>query len=450
MRPLSRRTLLRGAGTIAIALPWLEAMDARAAPLAGPARRFVGIFQPGGTVRARYTPTGTEKAFKLGPILSPLEPMQDRLVVIDGLDMKSAVGQQHQSGLIALFTGTTQQGGKYSAGPSLDQVIAARISEGKKAIPSLQLAVRWATGKSRGLTSPYNVLSFEVDAGYAPIPPRLDPVQIFDSLFGKLTPAAPGAGPDPGLVRQKSILDYVDKRYADLSARLGGGDRQKLEEHLGKIREIEQGLSQSSVVGGSCHAPAKVDTSDYSPMAGLSAAPGVFNIPTDSAIPKVGRYLTDMMVMALACDMTAVATFQWTDTEAKHTFPWLNLPEHHHYYQHDGGFHPDECALIGTWYAQQHLYLLQQMAAVDMGGHSLLDESVVFFGSELQEPPSHNKTNMPFFLAGGGGGLKTGRWLTYNSLTHNNLLVSVLNLFGDERQTFGDPRYCTGPLTNFA
>ena len=158
--------------------------------------------------------------------------------------------------------------------------------------------------------------------------------------------------------------------------------------------------------------------------------------------------MMDMLVTALACDLTAVATLQWSDTEAKHTFPWLSLTEHHHFYQHDGGFRPAECEKIGTWYSQQHLYLLQQMAAVDMGGHSLLDESVVFFGSELQDPPSHGKTNMPFLLAGGGGGLRTGRWLKYDGRPHNDLLVSILNLFGDPRQTFGDPKYCTGPLTN--
>jgi hypothetical protein len=155
-----------------------------------------------------------------------------------------------------------------------------------------------------------------------------------------------------------------------------------------------------------------------------------------------------MLVMAMACDTTAVATLQWSDTEAKHTFPWLGLKEHHHFYQHDGGFKAPECEQIDTWYSQQHLYLLQQMAAVDMGGRSLLDESVVFFGSEIQDPPSHQKNNMPFVLAGGGGGMRTGRWLTYNSLSHNNLLVSILNLFGDPRQVFGDPKYCTGPLPN--
>ena len=113
-----------------------------------------------------------------------------------------------------------------------------------------------------------------------------------------------------------------------------------------------------------------------------------------------------------------------------------------------GGFRPAECELIYTWYSEQHLYLLQEMEKVDMGGHSLLDESVVFFGSEISDPPTHMKKNMPFLLAGGGGGLRTGRWVRYPNLPHNNLLVSILNLFGDTRTTFGLQQYCTGPLTN--
>ena len=151
------------------------------------------------------------------------------------------------------------------------------------------------------------------------------------------------------------------------------------------------GTAPPSAPPGTCKAPAKVDTSDYNPRTGLDADPDgkVVDVQTDTAIPKVGKYMMDMLVTALACDITAVATLQWSDTEAKHTFPWLGLTEHHHFYQHDGGFKPNECEQIGIWYSQQHLYLLQQMAAVDMGGHTLLDESVVFFGSEIQEPPTH-------------------------------------------------------------
>jgi hypothetical protein len=446
---LDRRTLIRGGGSIALALPWLEAMERGARAATTTPARFLAVFQPGGTVRARYTPTGTETEFTLGPILAPLEPLQDRLLVLDGLDLKSAVGEQHQAGIVALLTGTPQRDdhGGYAGGPSIDQVIATRISAGKKRKASLQMAVRWATGRSKGRLSPINALSFEDNGMFSPIPPRLDPVQIFDDLFGT-------AGPDTGLAariaRRKSILDLVSRRYATLSARLGATDRQKLEQHLTKIREIEQGLSIAAPAtpAGACHAPVKVDTSDYNPRTGLQSSDtgSIVDSQTDAAIPKVGKYMMDMLVTALACDMTAVATLQWSDTEAKHTFPWLGLDEHHHFYQHDGGFRPKECEQIGVWYSQQHLYLLQQMAGADMGGHSLLDETVVLFGSELQEPPSHQKNNMPLVLAGGGGALRTGRWLKFGGRSHNDLLVALLNVYGDARRTFGDPSFCAGPL----
>src|SRR5206468_1230763 len=118
----------------------------------------------------------------------------------------------------------------------------------------------------------------------------------------------------------------------------------------------------------------------------------------------------------------------------------------HHFYMNDGGFQPTEIERIATWYSQQHSYLLQAMARIDMGGHSLLDESIVFFGSNVQNPATHAKTDMPFLLAGGGGGLRTGRYVRFSHPSHNDLLVSLANFFGDSRTTFGDPAYCRGPL----
>ena len=139
---------------------------------------------------------------------------------------------------------------------------------------------------------------------------------------------------------------------------------------------------------------------------------------------------------------------QWTDAECKHTLPWLDLPETHRYYMNDGGFRPAECERIATWYSEQHAYLLLRMAAIDMGGHSLLDESVVFFGSHLQHPANYAKNDMPFVLAGRGGGLRTGRWVSYDGASHNDLLVSILRLFGGTQMYFGDSAYSTGPLMN--
>jgi hypothetical protein len=462
---LSRRAVLRGAGSIAIALPWLEIMEpereARAQTAATPARRFISVYTPGGAVirpNNRWSPTGTETAPILSPILAPLEPVKDRLLVVDGLQMASAVGEQHQAGIIALLTGTNQNmppvnGGipgqrSYGQGPSIDQVIASRLQAATpRSRKSIEMAVRWATGKSHGLISPLNALNFEDDAEFSPIPPRLDPAQIFADLFGSLSGEV-----DPAalVARKRSILDYVDRRYAALSQRLGARDRQKLDQHLTKLREIEQRLALEAPAALACSTPTLVDTSDYNPRTGLNSSDtgSVRDTSTDNAIPKVGTFMMDMMVMALACDITAVGTLQWSDTEAKHTFPWLNLAEHHHFYQHDGGFRPAECEAINTWYSSMHLHLIQEMASVDMGGHSLLDESVVFFGSELADPPTHSKLGMPFLLAGNGGGLRTGRWVRYDGVSHNNLLVSILNLFGDPRENFGDPEFSSGPLSN--
>jgi len=443
--------MLRGAGSIAIGLPFLDIMrpepSARAANLA---KRFVAVYTPGGSVRERWAPTGTENDFVFSPILKPLEPHRSHLLIPEGLSMKCADGEQHQAGIIAWLTGSKQSGspGDYSSFASIDQVLATRISQGK-AKASLQVAVRWATGKSQGRLHPMNAAIFEDNARRSPIPPRIDPVAIFQELFGSFTPNA-STDQAAKLARKKSILDFTNRKYAALAQKLGAVDRLKLEQHLTKLREIEQALSVIVKNGGSCQPPVLVDTKGYVPTAGLASSDdgSVVDNATDELIPKVGKFMMDMIVMALACDITAVSTLQWTDTEAKHTFPWLGLKEHHHFYQHDGGFRPDECEKIGIWYAQQHAYLLGEMANVDMGGHSLLDESIVFFGSELADPPSHDKSNMPFLLAGKGGGLRTGRYVKYNDVSHNDLLVSILNRFGDDRQTYGHEEFCNGPLPN--
>jgi hypothetical protein len=460
---LSRRAVLRGAGSIAIALPWLEIMRperrAQAAPVAGkPANHFLAVFQPGGTVRNtngvdKWAPTGTESNFTLSPILKPLEPIRNKLLLVDGPDMKSAVGEQHQAGIIAWLTGSVQanNGTGYATGPSIDQIIAKKLYSNQKK-KSIQFAIRWATGKSHGSLHPINCANFDADNN-SPIGPLVDPQTIWKDLFGSL--ASGGAAGDAkaaaALKRQQSILDFVDKRYDALSQRLGAADKQRLQEHLSKIRELEKGLMAIPSTSSACTQVPNVSTSDYNPHPAYSDNGMTFDTATDKAIPKVGKFMTDMMVMALACDMAPVGTLQWTDTEAKHTFPWLSLADnnHHHYYQHDGGFRPVQCEQICTWYSQQHLYLLQQLDAVAIGDHTLLDETVVFFGSELQEPPTHKKNNMGFMLAGGGGlnTGTTGRWIKKPGESHNNLLISILNMFGDTRTSFGTAGYSTGPMT---
>ena len=283
--------MLKGAGSIAITLPWLEIMEhvcrARAQSTSKPANRFVAVFQPGGTVRGksnngvdRWVPTAinSETSFTLRPILAPFEGVRQNILIADGFDMNSAVGEQHQAGSIAFLSGTTQanNGSGYATGPSIDQVLSKRLSTDKnKKQPSVQLAVRWATGKSHGNLSPINCVNFEQQSPWSPIPPSLDPQSIFKDLFGSLSGGAGGvqnAGAEGK--RQKSILDYLDKRYAALAQKLGGADRRRLDEHLNKIRELETSLAVTITANDRCRAPSAVDTSGVvatpSSMTGMS------------------------------------------------------------------------------------------------------------------------------------------------------------------------------------
>ncbi len=452
---LNRRTVLRGAGGIAIALPWLEIMGEEKvahAQTTGDAKRFLTVYTPGGTVLEKFWPSSNTDP-TASPILAPLAAHKDKLLVLKGLNMSCAVGEQHQAGIIGFLTGSKQTGSPkdFSSFPSIDQVIATRIQSNmatRKPRGSLQMAVRWATGKSHGLLHPINAVNFEDSPQLTPIPPRLDPQEIWTDLFGGLAPDD-GGGVNPRIARRKSVLDYVDKRYVALSAKLGAADKAKLDNHLTKLRDIERSLQTGGVTTSACEIPVKQDTTGYNPKTGLMSADdgAIKDEKSDAMIPAVGKFMMDMMVMAFACDLTAVGSFQWTDTEAKHTFPWLNLKNHHHFYQHDGGFQPNQCEQIAKWYSENHAYLLNAMSEVEMApGKTLLDESVVFFGSELAHPPTHDKKNMPFILAGGGGGLKGGRVLDFGGKAHNNLLVSILNLFGDMRTSYGHAEYNSGPL----
>jgi len=443
---LNRRAVLRGAGSVAIALPWLEIMASEPARAAGaPAKRFMTVFTPGGSVLENWLPTGDENHVVLSPILKPLAPVMDRVLIPTGIDMQSADGEQNQAGIVAWLTGTKQNtaaGASYASGPSIDQVLAPKLSKGLK-LPSLQVAVRWGTGKAHGLPSPIDIANYADTPSFDPIAPRLDPQDIWKALFG----TSPSTTPDGAW--DKSILDAVLRRYTKLSQRVGAADRARLEAHLQSIRELELQASQLPGVGGTvCAAPTQVDTSDYDPASGMNSANdgSIVDAQSDAAIPKVGKFMIDMLVMALACDLTAVASLQWSDTEAKHTFPWLGLNEHLSFYMNDGGYHPTELTTIFTWYASQHAYLLQQLGQVQSATGSLLDETLIFFGSQLQNPATHQKTNMPFLLAGNGGGLRTNRWVNYEHASHNDLLVALLNMCGDSRTSFGTPAYCHGAL----
>jgi hypothetical protein len=224
------------------------------------------------------------------------------------------------------------------------------------------MAIRWATGNAKGLLSPMNVANYEDNATFNPIPPRIDPQGIWRDLFG----SPQGSDAAARLARKKSILDYVDKRYAGLSARLGASDRAKIDQHLTKLRELEQGLAKLPTGGACPKTPAQVDTGGYDPRAGFMDSMSSLAMTTDSVIPKVGKYFMDMLVMALACDLTAVASLAVERHRGQVHLPLAGpdaapplLPARRRLQAR----RVPAASTPGT--PQQHLYLLQQMDAVD-------------------------------------------------------------------------------------
>jgi hypothetical protein len=298
---LNRRAMLRGAGTVAIALPWLEIMGAdKAHAAAAPAKRFLGVYTPGGTVADKFWPTGSADAPVLGQILKPLEPHFSKVLALKGLSMtkiwNEQGGEQHQAGICSLLTGVAQPGaGKYPKGGSIDQVLASKIQADLKpkqpgdpdnsyARKSLQLAIRWATGKSHGLLHPINSLNFDDGAGNAAIAPQLDPKDIFKTLFGSVE-----AGTDMTAenARTKSILDYVIGRYEKLNARLGAEDKARLDQHLTKLRELELSIGKGDLGGTQCKPPTMIDTTGYNATTGLNSSDdgSKKDTTTDAKIP---------------------------------------------------------------------------------------------------------------------------------------------------------------------
>ena len=428
MKPLSRRTVLRGAGAL-VALPFLQAMQARAQ--SAPPVRLVTVFTANGTVYDRWLPLPTATGFTLSPILAPLAAYQARLLVPAHLDLASCatgLGDGHQRGIGQLWTGTALQPGTlfgrvdWAGGPSFDQLVADRLGT-TTALRSLELGVQVPGARI------YDRMIYR--AAGQPVPPELDPRAVFDRLFGADTDPLAAAR---RRAHRHSVLDAVLDEYRALSPRLPAADQRKLDEHATTIRELERRLEAVSQPAPSCARPA--------PPAPPALAAG-------ASYPELGRLMMDLLALALTCDLTRVASLQWSSAASPVVFTWLGQTVDHHELSHradtDTDAH-DMLAAIHTWYSQQLATLLDRLAAVDEGGRSLLDDTVVVWGNELGKGNAHNFTSAPFVVAGGGGRVRTGQLLETNHAPHNALLLGVMRALGLPDESFGDPAFCPGVL----
>jgi hypothetical protein len=435
--PLSRRTILRGAGGAAVALPFLEAMEPRRAA-AAPVKRFVFFFFSNGISRDTWAPTGTDTSFTLPFGLEPLKPLQSKLVVFQGVNMETArknPGNGHNVGMTNLLTARrflkekdTQFGAiGWGADATIDQVIAGKVGQSTK-FASLQFGVQ--TFKSYGANA-YSYISY---AGpQKPVPNEDDPVKMWNRIFSGV--GATPASQEERLAKRKSVLDYVSEDFRQLNTRLGGADRAKLESHLNAVREIERRLTFTAQAGPACKRPTVTN-----PAGGIN---------TNGNYPAIGKLQMDLLTMALACDLTRVATLQWSSGQSGTQHPWAMMPSGHHGVSHltdEGSI--AQLKRVQNWYMQQLYYLAKSMDDIkEAGGTSILDSTALLSCSEVAVGNTHTFLDMPFVLLGScGGAIKTNRYLRYTNAAHNDLYVSMMNAMGIAATSFGETGFGRGPL----
>lgn len=436
-RTLSRRAVLRGAGA-AVALPFLGSMLAPLRSHAGPTipKRLVVFFTPNGTIGDAWRPTGTTTDFALSEILAPLERHKARLNVLQGIDMVSAIENSGGSNGHDVGTGHAltpfplQEGpsgvGEFghlwdgsAGGTSFDQHVSNTL-DADAAFQSLVFGVkcdiRQAIPSRISWRRPFE-----------PVRPMQEPALAYDRIFGS------GIEESESIARYRAqklkVVDSVLADYHRLHRELGAEDQSRLDSHITSLREVEraiEGLEQR----GDCSAPDRVDSRDYR---------------------TVGRASLDMMVSALACDLTRVGVMQWTSGQGYTVADWLGIETGHHALSHDppsNGTSRQALIDINHFFAGQMAELIDRMEAVDVGdGTSLMDHTVILWCNELGRGDTHTKTDIPYVLAGSAGGaLKTGQYLTYDGAAHGELFTALANALGLPDTHFGVRDYCDGPL----
>lgn len=430
----SRRTLLGSLGATAALAPFVPMLETQAAE--GPPLRLCLMFSPNGTIHDAWVPSGSVEDFALGPILSPLEPLRDEIIVIDGLRYNNGgAGNRHMSGPSKFtcgtgllsgseFTGGGDSSSGWGGGTSIDQVYAQQSGQ-ETPFASLELGVRV------GGANPRTRLSYS--GPNQPIPPESNPAQVFDRLFAEF-------GQDQATVaklkaERRSVLDVVKGQADALEQKLGSADRHKLEAHLDGLAEIEKRLDLDSNLGDACEVPQIGEPLDH-------MATGNY--------PEVTRLQMDLLVMAFACDLTRASTFMWNGSTSGQTFPWLDISEGHHDLSHEGDSNEDaqsKLIQINTWYAEQFAYLVDRLRQIPEGDGTMLDNTILVWANELGKGNSHTHTEIPFVMAGGrNAGLEPGRFLKFDGVENNRLLVSVLNALGIDVDTYGELDSGSGPL----
>ena len=428
---VSRRTLLRGAG-VAMALPWLESIpvwgETTVAPDGAPTapKRFAALFMACGVNPEHWWAKGTGAEMELSKTLQPMEPLKSKLNVINGLFNRNATGvgiHPGQTGNI-LSGAALQKGAELRGGISVDQVLANHLGQ-ETVQPSLVL------GCEQPITG-YHETNFSMaysshiswQNATSPVPMEVYPALAFDSLFD-----------NRGSRRNQSVLDRVREDAASLSRRASADDRDKLDEYLTSVREVETRIERMR--------KAQDKAAERAKHQGKSI---VMMDRPDNGLPEDIRehmkLMCDVVALAFQTDKTRIATLLLCRDISGLFYPFLDVRNAHHSASHND--RSDDFERVSRYYVSQLAYLAGQLDAMPEGDRSVLDNSCLLFLNNMWSGSAHDSSKVPLLTVGGlGDTLETGRALDYLEAGHDNrklcsLYLSLMQRMGHEADQFGD------------
>jgi hypothetical protein len=442
-RHLPRRTFLRGIGAT-VALPLLDgmvpALTALRATAAQPVRRLGIVYVPNGIFMDHWTPAAEGRAFDLPTIMEPLAAYRDQMVVLTGLSNKEGdawPGEgagDHARAAGAYLTGAhpkKTEGADIRAGVSMDQ-IAARVLGQQTQLSSLELSLesRESVGScDPGYSCAYaNTLCWSSPT--TPLPMENNPRVVFERLFGG------NESTDPATWRarreeDRSILDAVGDKIARLQADLGRRDQRKLDEYLEAIRDVERRIQMAEAQSGRA----------------LPVMDQPAGVP--STFEAHAQVMFDLQLLAYQADLTRVITFMVGHETSQRAYPEIGVPDAHHPLSHHGGNTEkiEKLIKVNRYHAGMFAYYLDRLRETDDGDGSLLDQTMILYGSGMSDGNGHNHHNLPTMLVGGSSAMVAGgRHLRYPVGTPvTNLFLSVLDKLGVPTEAFGDS---TGQLAD--
>jgi uncharacterized protein DUF1552 len=434
-KQLSRRTILRGFGAT-LALPLLDAMVpamSAAAARAGAVRRMAVVYTPNGMMMPNWTPKGEGTAFELSPILEPLAPYRDRMIVLSGLADKYGWPQgdegtgDHARAAATFLTGVhikKTEGADIEGGVSMDQ-IAARALGNETQLASLELSlesIEYLGACDSGYSCAYaNSIAWRSPT--TPLPMENDPRAVFERLFGA-SDSTDSAARLARIAKERSILDSVTDRVRELQRGLGARDGAKISEYLDAIRDVERRIQKAEEQSGR----------DLPLVDRPAGVPPSFQ--------EHATLMFDLLLLAFQTDMTRVSTFMMGREVSGRSYPEIGVPDSHHpvsHHQND----PEKLARLGKinlFHIQQFATFVEKMRTTPDGDGSLLDHAMLLYGSGISDSNIHMHDNLPLVLVGGGAGqIRGGRHLRYPKDTPvANLFLNMLDKLGVPAESIGD------------